>query len=238
MRVRVELTPDLEPDADRAPAGWPRDARRWTAVAIDVLRATSTLTVALQNGVRRVLPAATPGEAFAWRDREPDALLCGEREGRRVEGFDLGNSPFEYTREVVAGRTLVFASTNGSLALRSIAGCGLLLAGAFVNASAVVRALSGRPFVLLACAGKLGTFALEDAALAGWICERLAADGARLEGAAARFVRSLAPRDAAGVRALVQGSAHGRYLRSLGLEYARDVEFCAGLDTISQAFEV
>ena len=238
MRVRVELTTGVEPGADRTPAGWPRNARRLTAVAIDVLRATSTLTVALRNGARRVLPAATPGEAFARREREPDALLCGEREGRRVEGFDLGNSPFEYVREVVAGRTLVFASTNGSLALRSVAGCGARLAGAFVNASAVVRALAGRPFVLLVCAGKLGAFALEDAALAGWICERLAADGARLEGAAARFARGLAPRDAGDVRALVQGSAHGRYLRSLGPEYARDVEFCAGLDTISQAFEI
>ena len=238
MRVRVALTPGLQPEPDRAPTGWPRDARRWTGVAIDVLRATTTLTVALQNGARHVLPAATPAEAFARRDRESDALICGERDGRKVEGFDLGNSPFEYARDVVAGRTLVFASTNGSLALRSVAGCGVRLVGAFVNASALAQALAGRPFVLLVCAGKLGAFALEDAALAGWICERLAADGARLEGAAARFARGLAPRDAGEVRALVQGSAHGRYLRSLGPEYARDVEFCAGLDTISQAFEI
>ena len=68
--------------------------------------------------------------------------------------------------------------------------------------------------------------------------ERLAARGARVAGAAAAFARRIAPRDAADVRALVQGAAHGRYLRSLGPEYARDVEFCAGLDTIAQAFEV
>jgi 2-phosphosulfolactate phosphatase len=207
-------------------------------VAIDVLRAASTLAVALRNGARCVLAVATPEEAFARKCREPDGLLCGERDGRRIEGFDLGNSPAEYGFESVAGRSLIFASTNGSIALRSIARCGVRLVGAFVNGSAVARALAGRPYVLLVCAGKLGDFALEDAAFAGWLCERLGSGGARIEGPAARLARSLAPRDALQVRALVQGSEHGRYLRSLGPEYAADVEFCARLDVIGQAFEV
>ena len=81
-----------------------------------------------------------------------------------------------------------------------------------------------------------GGFALEDAAFAGWLVERLAVRGARVTGAAAAFARGAAPRDAGEVRAVVQGCAHGRYLRSLGPDYARDVEFCAGLDTIGEAF--
>ncbi len=235
MRVRVELTPDPRRGA---PPGWPHDRRRWAAVGIDVLRATTTLTVALRNGARQVIPVASPADARELRRRLPGALLCGERGGRRLEGFDLGNSPAEYGFGIVAGRSLVFASTNGSAALRSTAGCGARLLGAFVNGSAVVGAVAGRPFVLLVCAGKLGGFALEDAACAGWLCERLIAAGARLDGAAAELARSLAPRNEAELRALVQGAEHGRYLRSLGPEFAADVEFCARLDTIGEAFEL
>ena len=227
MRVRVELTPD--PGAPRV--------RDWAGVAIDVLRATTTLTFARLHGARRVIPAVTIDEARALRRREPDALLCGERDGRRIEGFDLGNSPAEYRQERVEGRTLVFASTNGSVALRALAGCRPCWLGAFVSATALVEALCGRPRVRLVCAGKLGGFALEDAALAGWLALRLEERGARLEGSAARFVRPLAPRDAGEVRALVQGAEHGRYLRGLGPEYAADVEVCAGLDTLDRAFE-
>jgi 2-phosphosulfolactate phosphatase len=162
-------------------------------------------------------------------------LACGEREGRIVPGFDLGNSPFEYTAERVAGRTLAFASTNGSHAMRAIAGCGRRLIASFVNATAVTEALARRPLVRIVCAGKLGRFALEDAACAGWLCEQLARRGARLEGPEAHLALRLAPRDAGEVRALVQGSSHGRELRDLGPEYARDVEFCATLDALDRA---
>lgn len=239
MRVRVALTPD-EPSRFFAapPAGWPRDARACTGVAVDVLRATSTLAAAFQNGAVRVIPAATPDEARALAQAHAGALLCGERDGRRIEGFALGNSPSEYGPDVVRGRTLVFASTNGSLALRAIAGCGRRWIAAFVNATAAARALAGASFVLVVCAGKLGRFALEDAAFAGGLCATLEEEGARLEGEAARLVRALAPRDAGEVRALVQGVSHGRYLRRLGGEFARDVEWCARLDAIGQAFEV
>jgi 2-phosphosulfolactate phosphatase len=209
-----------------------------TAVVVDVLRATSVLTQARLHGARAILAAGTPEEALALRARHPGALLCGERDGRRIAGFDLGNSPFEYGFEAVGGRTLIFASTNGSQALLAAGRARRRLLGAFVNANAVLEAVAADEMVTVVCSGKLGGYALEDAALAGWLVERLAARGARVAGAAAAFARRLAPRDAADVRALVQGASHGRYLRSLGPGYARDVEFCAGLDTISRVFEV
>jgi 2-phosphosulfolactate phosphatase len=209
-----------------------------TAVVVDVLRATSVLTQARLHGARAVLAAGTPEEAMALRARHPGALLCGERAGRRIPGFDLGNSPFEYGYEIVGGRRLIFASTNGSQALLAAGRARRRVLGAFVNANAVLEAVVADERITIVCSGKLGGYALEDAAFAGWLVERLAARGARVEGAAAAFARRSAPRDAAGVRALVQGASHGRYLRSLGPEFARDVEFCAGLDTISQAFEV
>jgi 2-phosphosulfolactate phosphatase len=209
-----------------------------TAVVVDVLRATSVLTQARLHGARAILPAGTPEEAMALRVRHPLALLCGEREGRRIAGFDLGNSPSEYGFEAVGGRSLIFASTNGSRALLVAARARRRVLGAFVNASAVLEAVTGDESVTVVCAGKLGGLALEDAAFAGWLVERLGARGARVEGAAAAFARRIAPRDGVEVRALVQGASHGRYLRSLGAGYARDVEFCAGLDTVGHAFEV
>lgn len=224
----------LYPDAPGVPLARP-DART-VGVAIDVLRATSTLTQALANGAAGVRPFAETAQALAFRDREPLVLACGEREGLIVPGFDLGNSPFEYTAERVRGRTLAFASTNGSRALLSLEGCERRVLGAFVNASAVLRAISGASAVRIACAGKLGRFALEDAAFAGWLCRRLEEKGATLQGGAARLAAHLAPEGADDVLALVQGCSHGRYLASLGPEFARDVEFCGTLDSIDRAF--
>src|SRR5262249_40684648 len=208
------------------------------AVVIDVLRATTTLTVALGHGARRVEAVATPQDAFARRQLTPHALLCGEREGRRIEGFDLGNSPFEYAVTAVSGRPLVFASTNGSLAILAASRARRRLLAAFVNLAAAVERVASEPRVVIVCAGKLGGFALEDAACAGLLVERLVQRGAEADGAPANLPRRLAPRDAAETRALVQGASHGRFLRGLGSEFARDVEFCADLDSLDEAFEV
>jgi len=227
MEVAVRLAPG---------AGAPPPAH--TAVVVDVLRATTTLTHALANGATRVVPAATVEDARAARDRTPGALLCGEREGRRIEGFDLGNSPDEYPPATVTGRTLVFASTNGSRAMLEARTARRVLLGAFVNLSAVVDAVRGDAGVTVVCAGKLGRFCLEDAACAGMLCARLAEAGATLTGPAATLAARIAPRDAGGVRALVRGSDHGRYLRSLGEAFARDVERCGTLDAMDRAFAV
>ena len=208
------------------------------AVVIDVLRATTTLTVALMNGAREVIPTRTPAEALALRASRAGTLACGERDGRMVPGFDLGNSPFEYPRERVGGRTLAFASTNGSLALLSASRARRRVPAAFVNARAVVERVRGEREITIVCAGKLGGFSLEDAACAGLLVMRLEAHGAVHADAAARFVRSLAPADQAETRALVEGAAHARDLRSMGEPYTQDLTFCAGLDTIDQAFEL
>lgn len=210
--------------------------RHATAVVIDVLRATTTLTLARLHGAVRVLPAATVEQAHALAARHPGALLCGERDGRRIAGFDLGNSPFEYAFERVAGRTLVFASTNGSRAMLHAARARRTVLAAFVNAGAVVQALAGARHVVMLCAGSLGGFALEDAACAGWLARALQVRGATLDDDGARAARALAPDDAAGVRALVEGAAHGRHLASLGESFARDVAFCASVDTVPGAF--
>jgi len=205
------------------------------AVVIDVLRATSTLSRAFEQGAARVIAAATVAEAFELKRRHPEALLCGEREGRPVPGFDLGNSPLEYGRDRVSGRTLVFASTNGSQALRLAAPASRTLLGAFVNASAVIERVAAEREVWLVASGKLGRTSLEDLACAGWLARALAGRGFRAASPEARLVETLAPADAGGVRRLVQGASQGRYLRFLGPSFAADVEFCATLDSIAVA---
>ena len=103
----------------------------------------------------------------------PDALLGGERGGRRIEGFHLGNSPLEYTRETVADRDIIMTTTNGTVALRACAGRGgSASTGAWLNIAAVtdVPARAGsesRNTLLLVCAGTESRFALEDGLAAG-----------------------------------------------------------------------
>jgi 2-phosphosulfolactate phosphatase len=208
------------------------------AVIVDVLRATTTLTVALSNGAREVIPVATPAAALALRAARPGTLVCGERDGRIVPGFDLGNSPFEYDAGRVRDRTLAFASTNGSLAMLAARGARRRVLGAFVNARAVVERVKGEREIAIVCAGRLGRFSLEDAACAGLLLARLEAHGAVAADPAARAARALAPGDAAETRRLVTGAAHARDLLRMGGAYARDLEFCAGLDTVERAFEL
>lgn len=227
-RVRVALA--------TTPRRWPEaEGGGGCIVAVDVLRATSTLSVALANGAARIVPLTDTAEAIARRDADPGSLACGERDGRIVPGFDLGNSPSEYGAGTVRGRTLYFASTNGSWAMRHAAGApgwDAWTLGSFVNGSATADRVAGHDDVLVACAGKLGRFALEDAAFAGWLCARLVERGATLDNAAARFAATLAPPDGAGIRALLEGCSHGRYLRALGGTFAADVASCARLDAV------
>jgi len=226
-RVRVALVPP-------APGVLPPRA---CAVALDVLRASTTLAVACAHGAAGVVPFATPAEALAHRDAHPGVLACGERDGRIVPGFDLGNSPDEYTSERVAGRTLAFASTNGSRAMLAARSCRRRLVASFANLEATASALAVEADVWLVCAGKLGRVALEDAACAGTLAARLVARGAAPEGAAARLALTFACRDAAEVRAAVEGCDHARWLVTLGEAWAADVRRCATLDALDSATE-
>jgi 2-phosphosulfolactate phosphatase len=194
--------------------------------------------MALAHGAGPVIPMASPAEALARRARQPGALACGERGGRMVPGFDLGNSPLEYDAARVSGRPLLFASTNGSLAMIAAARARRRWLGAFINASAIVDSVHASNDVTIVCAGKLGRPALEDVACAGWLCAALEARGAALAGAGARFARRLAPTEASGVAALVAGCPHARELIALGPAYVRDLEFCGRLDASDRAFEL
>ena len=164
------------------PALAKRDLRDVVCVVFDVLRATSTFVTALHNGAKAVIPVSEIAEALAIRQKQPDVLLGGERDGVRIRAkqtggvdFDLGNSPREYTPEKVRGKTIVSTTTNGTRALRACAGAKTVLAASFLNLTATAkffRQLQPAQIVLV-CAGTYENGADEDVLAAGALCEML-----------------------------------------------------------------
>jgi 2-phosphosulfolactate phosphatase len=146
-----------------------------TAVVIDVLRASTTIVAALAAGAREVIPCEEVDDARALAKSlaAEEPLLGGERGGLPIDGFDLGNSPGEYVPETVAGRTIVFTTTNGTRALARCRRAGRVLVAAFVNASAVLARLAGAERIHLVCAGTEGQMSYDDVLLAGLLVERL-----------------------------------------------------------------
>ena len=223
MRIDVLELPSRLGEADRSAQLF---------VVVDVLRLGSTMLTAFGNGCAGVIPVAEPPEAFALRAKRPELVLAGERDGRMIEGFDLGTSPFEMTRKAVGGRMLVECSTNGTKAIVASGFGAETIVGCFLNASAAARyaQASGRDVTIL-CSGKLGAAALEDLACAGLLVEKLQSfEGASPVKLTARAEEALAiygehRDDLAGM--LVE-CEHGRYLASIGM--GRDVPYCAQLD--------
>jgi 2-phosphosulfolactate phosphatase len=158
----------------------PGDLAGGVAVVIDVLRASTTIIVALANGAARVIPCGHVETARRLRaeDETGNTLAGGERGGVKIEGFDLDNSPASYSREQVAGKTIAFTTTNGTAALMRTEGAARVLIGALVNREAVVEALraDGRP-VHLICAGTDGEPTDEDLLAAAAIAAELARFG-------------------------------------------------------------
>jgi 2-phosphosulfolactate phosphatase len=147
------------------------------AVVVDVVRATSTMVEALANGARAIYPTVSTEEAIHLANSlgREDTLLCGERRGLKVDGFDLGNSPREYGREQVGGKRLVMSTTNGTRAFVATQGAERVLAGSLLNLGALVEDVrkSAPKDLVVVCAGKEGLFSLDDAACAGLILQDL-----------------------------------------------------------------
>ena len=203
---------------------------RRAVVVIDVLRATSSMVTALVNGARSILPVSGVDEAVRKAEElgRDNVLLCGEREAEPIRGFHLGNSPLEFTRDAVAGRTLIMSTTNGTNAVLAGAVGSICLVGSLLNARAVAQRLvelDGE--VLLLCAGREGRFALEDAICAGRIARHVRAIAGAVSGNDALSATLRLSRAAPSVRTLTRTAA-GRRLAELGRH--DDIAFCARED--------
>lgn len=147
-----------------------------TVVVVDVLRATSTIVSALHNGCEKVLPQPSIEQAREVHASIPEeSVMGGERQGKIVDGFQHGNSPPEYSAAAIAGKTLVLATTNGTVAMESCRAADRVLIGAMINVSAVAEKLVDADRVTVVCSGTDRLITSEDVLFAGLLTERLLA---------------------------------------------------------------
>jgi 2-phosphosulfolactate phosphatase len=200
------------------------------AVVIDVIRATTSIVTAFQHGVRSILPVASVDEARQAQAATSGALLAGERGGKPLPGFDLGNSPREFATGKAAGRDVVLTTSNGTKTLRLVGEGRTVAIGAFLNRLAVGEWLIGQnEDALIVCSGYEGIFSLEDAVCAGAVVDRMVAERKSLaleDGAQACQV--LWTRYAPDVPGLLRTTGWGRHIVDIGL--GADLDVCARID--------
>lgn len=199
--------------------------QEYTAVvAIDVLRATTAICAAFENGVKKIIPVSTVEEARAFQAE--GYLAAAERNGQIVEGFEFGNSPFSYMTPEVKGETVVLTTTNGTRAINIAAKTHKVLIGSLINLQAVIDFLIARPEdVLLLASGWQGKFNLEDSICAGAITDALIKSGKYMSDEdstiAAMFLYQKASVNYFG---FLKASSHRRRLRNLNLN--EDIKYC------------
>ncbi len=140
-----------------------------TSVVIDVLRASTTIVTALNNGAKEIIPVGSiefamkvSGDTFSGQ-----TLLAGERNTVKIDGFSLGNSPFEYSNEIVGGKSIVLFTTNGSKAIVKAKYSSRLLISSFLNAAKIAEEVSDSEELVILCSGNNGLFSFEDSSCAG-----------------------------------------------------------------------
>jgi 2-phosphosulfolactate phosphatase len=204
-----------------------------TTVVIDVLRASSTIITALTNGAKEVVPVGTvefavkvSGGIFGGQ-----TLLGGERNTKKIEGFALGNSPSEYTEEIVSGKSIVFYSTNGSRAIVKAKYSANLFICSFNNLKALAKHLKKlNEDVIILCSGNNNFFNLEDSVCAGMLISELIGEGKKNELADASIsAMTLFKSFGKNIFKMLAETDHGRLLISNGFE--EDLKACAELDS-------
>jgi 2-phosphosulfolactate phosphatase len=203
-----------------------------TVVVVDVLRSSTTMAAALDAGCREIVPCASVEEASRLAETlgRSHVVLCGERDGRKIEGFDLGNSPLEFRPETVKDKTLIMATTNGTAVLAGIKQTNMTAVACFNNVSAVCRLLAkGGSQAVVVCSGKLGRFSLEDLLCAGAIADRLADDKAMDLSDSSKAAVFLFRKHRKNLARALLKTQHGAYLAKLG--FKDDIDYCSRIDS-------
>jgi len=201
-----------------------------TVIVVDIFRASTTMCRMLHNGATAIIPVAEIEEAMRFKS---DGYLVGaERHTRKCDFADFGNSPFDYTPERVAGREVVFTTTNGTMAIREGANAQELLIGSFSNIGALCRyCIEHAERIVVLCAGWNNRINLEDTIFGGALLERLSACGKVTIGSDAARVAQLlwleAKADPMGF--LMESEHYGRLIAN-GAE--GDAAYCLSSDTV------
>lgn len=197
-----------------------------TVVVVDILRATSCMVTAFAHGVESITPFASLDECRQMKLK--GYVTSGERDGKKVDGFDKGNSPFEYMGEQVRGLKIAFTTTNGTQAIEKAKEAKEVLIGSFLNLNSVAKyLLLGEHNVLVVCAGWKGKVNLEDTLFAGALVEKLKDYlGPDCDAPlAAQHLYNLAKNDMVG---FLNASSHVKRLNKLNIH--KDIEFCVTPD--------
>lgn len=193
------------------------------AVVIDVLRATSVMTTAIGNGASEIIPLTEIEEALKLKNAT--CILGGERKGLKIEGFDLANSPLEYTRDRVSGRRVAMTTTNGTKTINKALKADGIYIACMLNGRSVARKLSeDKRDIVIICSGTYGKFSLDDFICAGKIIYELKnfIDVQTDDMASAAYLAYRDNKD--DVISYVSYAMHYNYLLSIGLE--EDIKYC------------
>ena len=197
-------------------------------VVIDIFRATSAICTAFEHGVNSIIPVATVSEAKEYQRK--GYMAAAERNGEVVEGFDIGNSPFNYMDSGVKGRDIVLTTTNGTKAIERAKAADHIIVGSFLNISAVADYLDKQnKNVILLCAGWKDRFNLEDTLFAGAVVDKLK-DHPVFTGLADSSLAALNlyQQAKADINKFLACSSHRKRLARLQLE--RDIDYCLQMD--------
>lgn len=209
------------------------------AVVIDMLRATSVITTALNNGAKRVIPVIGVDEAFSKADElrklGEEVLLGGERNALKIEGFDFSNSPLEYKKEIVKEKNVIMSTTNGTRALNLCNKADNVIVASVLNGQAVAKYLENQEKeIVFVNSGTNGEFSSDDFICAGYIISELC-KGKNLEltdiAKTAKFVYE----SSISIEEFIKDAKHYNILKNLGLE--DDLKYCATKEVIDLVLE-
>lgn len=204
-----------------------------TSVVIDVLRATSTIVTALENGAKEIIPVNSiefamkvSGDTFSGQ-----TLLAGERNAQMIDGFTLGNSPLEYTSEIVKGKSIILYTTNGSKAIVKAKYSSKLLISSFLNTSSVAKELANSPEVVIVCSGNNGLFSFEDSTCAGDLINELLELNENVElDDASKTCHFLFQKNIGEIKNMLENTEHGMKLMDAGFE--EDIKYASNKNII------
>lgn len=222
MKVDVCFSPALYPY-------YHVDNENTIVVVVDIFRATTTMCAAFKNGVKSVIPVASIEEAEAYKAK--GYLVGAERNVKRCDFADFGNSPFDYTAEKVSGQEVVFTTTNGTQAIEMAAECYRLAIGAFSNISALTEYCyrQGKNVMIL-CSGWNNRFNMEDSLFAGALAFLLKEKGVGLASDAANVAHGMWMEAKSDIRAYINRTEHIQRLIANNL--ADSVDYCLTFDTV------
>ncbi len=193
------------------------------AVVIDVLRAASTITTALSNGAKSVIVVKEIDQALRLSRKYRDSILAGERRGIKISGFNLNNSPLEFRKSIVEGKTIIFTSSNCAPIVEELKGCPLMMLACFLNLSSAalyarrVAERLGRNVAIIH-AGRYGKPSSDDMFCAEVLRALIRGD-----------IKSPPPTDL--VKEFLKYTSAGIYLSSIGR--SDDVEYCGNVDLLN-----